>query len=386
MEKKFICPICGNSSERYIGFRNGEPYCRKCISFKGEQVNDYVSLPQKAKIFLPYSLSIEQKKLSDKLIMNYKKGINSFVNAVCGSGKTEIVLGIISYAIQCGDKVGFAVPRRDVAIELHDRFKNIFKNNRITLVYGGHHDVLNGDLVCLTSHQVFRYENYFDLLIMDEVDAFPYKGNDTLKLFFKRSLKGRYVLLSATVSNEMRAEIKQDGCEILELFERFHKHPLPVPIVEENNKGLLHYKLVKYIKEFKSQNKQVFVFCPTIEICESTYKFLKIFIKDGTRVHSKCLDRVEIIQNFRDKKFSYIVTTAVLERGVTVKDLQVIVYLADHRIYDSYSLIQIAGRVGRKKDAPEGSVIFLANKSNDAIKSCIHEITRANEHLQKVLQ
>ena len=52
---------------------------------------------------------------------NYKKGIDSLVYAVCGSGKTEICLQIIKYAINCGDKVAFALPRRDVAIELHNR-------------------------------------------------------------------------------------------------------------------------------------------------------------------------------------------------------------------------------------------------------------------------
>ena len=78
-------------------------------------------------------------------------------------------------------------------------------------------------------------------------------------------------------------------------------------------------------------------------------------------------------------------TTAVLERGVTVKDLQVIVYRADSPIYDSYSLIQIAGRVGRKKDAPEGEVIFLARENNKDIKRAVEEISAANKKVQNML-
>ena len=160
----FICPICGNSDSRYIGYKNGKPYCRRCISFKGENANIQCIIPKKANIFLGYNLSEEQSNLSSNLILNYKKGENSFIHAVCGSGKTEIVLGVISYAIECGDRVGFAVPRRDVAVELWERFKQVFKRNKITLVCGGYHEVLNGDLVCLTTHQLFRYEKYFDLL------------------------------------------------------------------------------------------------------------------------------------------------------------------------------------------------------------------------------
>lgn len=46
------------------------------------------SYPKKASIFLSYELSSGQKKLSDKLVENYKKGIDSLVYAVYGSPKT----------------------------------------------------------------------------------------------------------------------------------------------------------------------------------------------------------------------------------------------------------------------------------------------------------
>ena len=381
MEDFFVCPICGNKSKRFVGYRNGVPYCRKCISFRGESAKDYIARPSKAKIYLSYDLSIDQQKISNALIENYKQGKNSFINAVCGSGKTEIVLGVISYAIQCGEKVGFAVPRRDVAIELFDRLVPIFKDNKVVLVHGGHHDILSGNLVCLTTHQLFRYEKYFDLLIMDEVDAFPYKGNAVLHQHFKRALKGRYILMSATISPSMRREFEKDGCIILELFSRFHKHPLPVPVVIKSNLIILYYKLIYLIKEFVQENKRIFIFCPTIDVCEKTFKFINVFIKNGECVHSKKENREKIIKDFKNNKYKFLVTTAILERGITVKGLQVIVFLADHKIYDSYSLIQIAGRVGRKRESPEGRVVFLVRNFNKEIKDCIDEINRANRRL-----
>lgn len=380
----FVCPICGNKDPRYIGYKNSKPYCRKCITFRGEQAEDTLKVPEKAGIFLGYNLSEEQMLLSNQLLCNYKKGNNSFIHAVCGSGKTEIVLGIISYAIQCGEKVGFAVPRRDVAVELWERFKDVFKQNKITLVCGGYHDVLDGDLVCLTTHQLFRYDNYFDLLIMDEVDAFPYAGDETLHNFFKKAVKGKYVLMSATITPELKKQIKDDGTEILELFTRFHQYPLPVPEFSCGNKMYLYYKLIIETRKIIKSNKQVFIFCPTIAICEYVYKFLSIFIKEGTYVHSKKEDRPIVINDFKNNKYKYLVTTAVLERGVTVKNLQVIVFMANHAVYDQYALIQIAGRVGRKKDAPEGRVIFLATKVNKEIQNCISNIIGSNANLQKL--
>ena len=113
----------------------------------------------------------------------------------------------------------------------------------------------------------------------------------------------------------------------------------------------------------------------------TVYRFLRLFFKDGFYVNSKQLDNYEIIDDFRAKKFKYLVTTAVLERGVTVKNLQVIVFYADHQIYDSQSLIQIAGRVGRKKDYPEGEVYFIAKQETEPIQKCIYEIQAANKTL-----
>jgi len=50
--------------------------------------------------------------------------------------------------------------------------------------FGDHHDALTGNIIVLTTHQLFRYEDYFDLLIFDEIDAFPYVGDLVLESFF----------------------------------------------------------------------------------------------------------------------------------------------------------------------------------------------------------
>ena len=101
-------------------------------------------------------------------------------------------------------------------------------------------------------------------------------------------------------------------------------------------------------------------------------------LQDGDYVHSKRNKRSKIIDEFRAGKIRYLVTTAVLERGVTIKDLQVIVFMADHAIYDSHTLIQISGRVGRKKDAPTGKVSYICSEITGHMKKSIEEIKHAN--------
>lgn len=377
----FVCPRCGNANPKYIGYLNGKPYCRFCISFRGEEAKPYRYSGAKPQLHLDYPLSDDQRKISHQVVLNYINGINTLINAVCGSGKTELVYGVIQYALANKKPVAFALPRRDVAIELFYRIKNAFPNNKVVAVYGGNTSHLTGDIVVCTTHQLYRYNDYFDLIILDEIDAFPFKDNPLLTTMFLRSLKGHSVLMSATPSKEVIELYRQDRHMILELNTRFHKHPLPVPQIVLKIGLLKLYYLTTKLKEFIKDKKPVFIFVPTIDIANQLFSYLKFVVTGGNIVHSKIKNRTEIIDAFRNGKYSYLVTTAILERGVTIKNLQVIIYDSDHELYNEYNLVQIAGRVGRKFDAPEGEVIFLASKRTEAMQRAKDTIVSKNEYL-----
>ncbi len=333
------------------------------------------------RLSLSYSLSKEQKALSDRIIFNFKRGVNTLVYAVCGSGKTEISYGIIGYAMSRGMTVGFALPRRDVVVELYARIRQAFPENKVVAVYGSHNDELVGDCIVLTTHQLYRYPKYFDLLVLDEIDAFPFKGSDVLNRFFHASLRGNYVMMSATPSKEAIRAFKQPGHEILTLRTRFHKNPIPVPRSKIAFGPMKYFFLIQRLRRYKKERKQCFVFVPTVAMAESVYGVVRHFVKGGNYVSSKREGRARIISDFKKGKISYLITTAVLERGITVANLQVIVFGSDDRIYDEAALIQIAGRVGRKSVAPDGDVLFLANQESEGMKGAIKEIRYCNTFL-----
>lgn len=385
MEESWFCPRCGNEDSLYIGSLNGRKYCRKCLSFVGTKAEPLSSKERNPTLVLNFKLSQEQKEIADAVCLGYKQGLNTLVYAVTGAGKTELTYSLMEKVLRDGGQVGFALPRKDVVIELAPRIQEAFPFLNVTSVYGGHHDKLTGDIIVLTTHQLFRYENYFDLLVMDEIDAFPYKDNDLLEFFFKRSVKGHFVLLTATPTKKILQQFQQKGHQILELRTRFHRRPLPVPraiiIPDFLRIPYLLYKIKKYQKE----EKPLFIFAPTIAIAEYIFSYLKLFVKGGGLVHSEEEKYQQTIFDFKKGKLSFLVTTSILERGVTIKNLQVIVVNADTEwIYDSSTLIQIAGRVGRKADAPDGEVLFLTRRHNKAIKEAIEEIKYCNGFLSRV--
>ena len=75
---------------------------------------------------------------------------------------------------------------------------------------------------------------------------------------------------------------------------------------------------------------------------------------------------------------SILLTTTILERGVTFKHVQVIVIAADDPIYNTPSLVQIAGRVGRSADDRDGLVLFCYHKYTKSIQEAMKQIRMMN--------
>ena len=380
----FKCPICGNTSTKYIGYnKEKKPYCRICCSFNGEKASYSQTKANSNKLVLDYPLSEKQNSISKNIKENLIKGKNILVHAVTGAGKTELIFSSFEYYLSKSLKVGFATPRKDVVIDLYPRFKKAFPHSHIVSVYGNHSSTITGDIILLTTHQLYRYPNYFDLIVLDEIDAFPYKGNKQLQTLFKNCIRGNYVLLSATPSRDDINKIKNDNGIVLSLYERYHKFDLPIPKFIKGNYYSCYIKCLYYLKKFIKENKQVFIFAPTIEIGKKLYSYLSLFVSNGNFVSSKEEERNLIIDKFKNHYYSYLVTTSILERGVTVENLEVIVFNADNYIYDSASLIQISGRVGRKTSSPTGNVIYIGENYNDEIKRSIDEIIKYNKDKNK---
>ena len=235
------CPICSNSNREYFFSINNKICCRKCLNFIKEKVGvDYKV--NRGYYTLLYSLTNAQQKASDFVLENVMKKQNCAINAVCGAGKTEIIYDTLKYCLNNNMKVGIAIPRKDVVIELKNRIKKDF-NVDVISVYGGQHDVVCADIIIFTTHQAFRYINYFDVLIIDEVDAFPYKGNEVLKNIIRKCSKV-HAYLSATMPKYIEKDI---SIKKFYLNKRYHGYDLPIPKCKQSINMI--YTLKKIIKE-----------------------------------------------------------------------------------------------------------------------------------------
>lgn len=105
---------------------------------------------------------------------------------------------------------------------------------------------------------------------------------------------------------------------------------------------------------------------------------------NGTTVFSADKRRVEKVQKMRNGEYQYLVTTTILERGVTFAGLNVLVLGADDELFTSSSLVQIAGRVGRSAQNPKGDVIFICGKRKKNVVDAKKQIQLLNAKGRKL--
>lgn len=97
------------------------------------------------------------------------------------------------------------------------------------------------------------------------------------------------------------------------------------------------------------------------------------------------MNKEEIMDKFRRKEIQFLFTTTLLERGITIKGVDVFILKSDHPVFDEASLIQIIGRVGRDFYNPTGEGIFYCEHQSKEIKKCLKTLRRMNATLQNML-
>ncbi|MDH6604276.1 competence protein ComFA [Bacilli bacterium PM5-9] len=324
---------------------------------------------------LSFDLNKYQLNASDDLLNHFKKGDDILLEAVCGAGKTEMLLEIIKEALNANKKVGFACPRKQLLIELYERIKKYFDLETIGLVVGGYKCNEKSNFIFLTCHQLNKYHDFFDLLIIDEVDAFPFCDNIELENDAFLSAN-QFIYLSATVPRKYKRLVEKNKLYMISNNYRHHLHQMPIPEIIQAKGCMQIIRLINSINRLK--NNPLIIYVATIKQGRRIEKMLKLFYKKIKFVSSKNLNE-KILQSFRNRDIEILISTTVLERGITLKKLNVIVYQADSWIFDEATLIQICGRVGRDTNYYQGEIIFLVKKISKILLKSQEKVIKYNE-------
>ncbi|RSD25208.1 DEAD/DEAH box helicase [Mesobacillus subterraneus] len=399
-----ICVRCGTSDESWFGefpcARCGERdiYCPKCLMMG--RVSECTPLvcwvgPESdfpvvdRPLEWAGSLSEGQQVASQRVLDAVKTTSELLVWAVAGAGKTEVLFAGINEALTSGKRVCLATPRTDVVLELTPRLKKAFPQTKIASLYGGseeRHEFTQ--LTIATTHQLLRFYKAFDVMIVDEVDAFPYSIDETLQYAVQQSRKldSSLIYLTATPSKQWQKECRLGKRKYVTIPARYHRHPLPVPKLEWSGnwekmltKGKLPANIIKWIETRQASRRQALLFAPKIASMEKILPILRKMDPLIESVHAEDPDRKEKVMKLRNKEIPILLSTTILERGVTFPNIDVAVIGSEDRIFTESALVQIAGRAGRSADFPTGEVVFFHYGKTEAMLSARKQIEMMNK-------
>lgn len=404
IKKSHRCGRCGNEDSRlFATFRCARcneqcTYCRNCIMMgRVSMCTPLISWigppPSSTSTYIQFSwsgtLSEGQQSASQKLVQAVQENKELLVWAVCGAGKTEVLFDGIHEALANNKRVCIATPRTDVVLELTPRLQAVFPDIKVASLYGGSEDRNKySPLTIATTHQLFRFYKAFDTVILDEVDAFPYSVDATLQYAVAQARKDQssMIYLTATPNPKWQRDCRLGKREFVTIPARYHRHPLPVPTFtwcgnwqKLLKKNQLPLNVLRWIQNRLSFNKPSLVFMPNIELMGIILPILQQLDPNIQSVHAEDPHRKEKVQKMRNKEIPLLLTTTILERGVTFPNVDVAVLGAEDRIFSESALVQIAGRVGRSAQFPTGDITFFHYGKTDAMVKSRKQIQEMNK-------
>ena len=401
---RWQCLRCGQEDvEEWPSFYGTTATCRSCesigVSTSLEVLyRDQRSLmesPREVK-FEPHWALTEAQRLAGEQVLDFVQGSEerALLWAACGAGKTEVCFPSAAWALKQGKSVLFAAPRQDVIHDITPRLQRDFPGYSLQVLTGTIPvKFQTGGLVLATTHQVLRFWQAFDVIFMDEMDAFPYLGSEALAWGLKHALRqgGKILYLTATPSPEGLKLVQQDKMRLIELPARHHRNPLPIPVWQKSPHSLdpkengCREEWTEQIRAIRTEGP-VLVFVPKIAWVGPWIQAFRQHFPDWQIDGSYSSDsgRAQKVNRLIRGEFDLFVSTTILERGITLSGIQVVVLAADHPIFDERALVQMAGRVGRTRECPGGRSVFIAKQCSPAMKTAIHWIEAQNSRAMEL--
>src|SRR5699024_9061337 len=151
-----------------------------------------------------------------------------------------------------------------------------------------------------------------------------FSHNELLMGLMKTSVKGHILFMSATKDEALMHELT-DTLH-LKMPLRPSLKPLPIPILRRS----YLYLLFDYLK---LKDEKILIFVPTIKLARRLSLLLKI-----PSITSKSENKDQILERFNQDPSGKLISTTILERGMTFKDAYVFVFEANHAVFDTSSL------------------------------------------------
>lgn len=321
---------------------------------------------------LPFELTNAQKTVVNEIKkdLTSDKVMNRLVQGDVGSGKTMVAALAMYMAVKNGYQASMMAPTTILANQHYDELSRYFeklgintaiitssttkknkreiveklKNNEIDILIGTHS--LIEDDICF---------NNLGMVITDEQHRFGVKQR--MKLSSKGNTVETLVMTATPIPRTLAIILYGD----LDLSIIDEMPPGRSPVITAVRDESSEDKINAFLKSQINEGRQIYVVCPLVEENEeldlnSVNELFERYKNDVFReylvefLHGKMKNKEkdEIMQRFKENKINILISTTVIEVGISVGNATVMVIENADR-FGLAALHQLRGRVGRGK-------------------------------------
>lgn len=338
---------------------------------KTARINKYSCTSKELVTFIaqrfPFEFTDGQKRAINEIYADLSGAfvMNRLMQGDVGSGKTAVSNCAIFVAVKSGYQAAMLAPTEVLATQNYNVLKKVFDGYNVALLTGstslkekkqiksdlkaGKIDVLCGTHALLTEDVEF---NNLSLCVCDEQQRFGVSQRSAL---LNKGVTPDVLVMSATPIPRTLSLIFYGDLDVTTITDKpKNRMPVQTNIVPTDK----YNDMLKFISDEIARGRQAYFVCPKIEgdIDGEVMSVTELFEDLKSRLpeisigllHGKMKDKekADIMQDFKDKKISLLVSTTVIEVGVDVPDASVMVIYNAER-FGLSALHQLRGRVGR---------------------------------------
>ncbi len=318
---------------------------------------------------IPFELTNAQKKVVSQIKEDMRANtvMNRLVQGDVGSGKTMVAAIAMYLAVKNGYQAALMAPTTILAnqhyIELTEYFKKLnitveiitssttkrqkekiverLKNNEIDILIGTH-SIIEDNVEF----------NNLGLVVTDEQHRFGVKQR--MKLSAKGTVVDTIVMTATPIPRSLAIVLYGDlDLSVIDELPPGRK-PVDTCVVNDS----YNQRVYNFLRKQISEGRQVYVVCPLVEENEeldlnSVEKLFEEYKNEFSNLNVAILhgkmknkEKDEIMQDFKANKINILISTTVIEVGISVPNATVMVIENADR-FGLAALHQLRGRVGR---------------------------------------
>ncbi len=310
----------------------------------------------------------------------YIKGNLPVLNVIATPYNTPLIfVEIIGEAIKRNKKVLYITNQEEERNELI-RYIKLKLNYRSYSYIKNAEEKTSANIIFINHNEAINYKDKVELVIYDNVNSYTAFSRIEIQVLLDHLYKYTSRIITYSIERIFF------NSPVFEAPTIGGSYPIREPRVLTTRIDLskdIPYIIYDYFSWFVKVNRKVIIYTPNRAATFKVYNYL-LTIKDKLKavIHKLEDDR-------RDKNVEYlmkaknlpliIITNCYEDNYQDMRDIDVIVFNADHRIFDYKKLLFFCGKVGLYNKGGQGEVILLANETTEEMEEAKNITRRFNK-------